>query len=37
VATEILFRGTEPVALGQRAIALLRLLLERPGIPVSYY
>src|SRR5262249_1218290 len=35
VATEILFRDTEPVALGQRAIALLRVLLERPGIPVS--
>ena len=34
-AREILFRGTEPVALGQRAIGLLRLLLERPGVPVS--
>ena len=32
---EILFRGAEPVALGQRAVALLRVLLERPGTPVS--
>src|SRR5262249_49971547 len=31
----ILFRGTEPVALGQRAVALLRVLVERPRIPVS--
>jgi TolB-like protein len=31
----ILFRGTEPVALGQRAVALLRALVEQPGIPVS--
>jgi len=28
---EILFRGSEPVALGRRATALLRVLLERPG------
>jgi TolB-like protein len=35
VAAEMLFRGTEPVALGQRAVALLRLLVERPGEPVS--
>src|SRR5262249_36942857 len=32
---KILFRGAEPVALGQRAVALLRVLVERPGIPVS--
>src|SRR5437667_12209200 len=32
---EILFRGAEPTVLGQRAIALLRLLLERAGAPVS--
>jgi TolB-like protein/tetratricopeptide (TPR) repeat protein len=31
----ILFRGAEPTALGQRAVALLRVLVERPGIPVS--
>jgi class 3 adenylate cyclase/predicted ATPase len=31
----ILFRGTEPVALGSRAVALLRVLTERPGAPVS--
>jgi len=32
---EILFHGAEPLALGQRAVALLRVLVERPGIPVS--
>ena len=32
---EILFRGTEPMTLGRRAIAVLRVLVERPGIPVS--
>jgi TolB-like protein len=32
---EMLFRGAEPVALGQRAVALLRLFLERAGAPVS--
>jgi TolB-like protein/Flp pilus assembly protein TadD len=31
----ILFRGAEPVALGQRAVALLQVFVERPGIPVS--
>lgn len=31
----ILFRGTEPVILGQRAVAVLRVLVERPGTPVS--
>jgi TolB-like protein len=30
-----LFRGTEPQMLGQRAIALLRVLLAQPGMPVS--
>jgi TolB-like protein len=34
-ASEILFRGAEPIVLGQRAIALLRLLVERAGAPVS--
>ena len=32
---EILFLGAEPLVLGQRAVALLRLLLERAGAPVS--
>jgi len=32
---EILFRGAAPTVLGQRAVALLRLLLERAGAPVS--
>jgi adenylate cyclase len=32
---EILFRGAEPVRLGRRAVALLRVLVERPGAPVS--
>ena len=32
---EILFCGTQPIVLGQRAVALLRLLLERAGAPVS--
>ncbi len=32
---QILFRGAEPVALGQRAVALLRVLVERPGAPIS--
>jgi len=31
----ILFHGGEPLLLGERAIALLRLLVERPGAPVS--
>jgi hypothetical protein len=31
----ILYRGTEPTMLGQRAVAMLRLLLENAGIPVS--
>src|ERR1700676_5306232 len=32
---EILFRGAEPIVLGQRAVALLRLLVERAGVPVT--
>jgi TolB-like protein/Flp pilus assembly protein TadD len=32
---DILFRGTEPVALGQRAVALLRVLVARAQEPVS--
>src|SRR5262245_51137577 len=32
---ELLLRGTEPVALGQRAIALLRVLIKHAGKPVS--
>ena len=31
----ILFRGTEPIGIGQRATALLRLLVERAGEPVA--
>jgi TolB-like protein len=31
----ILFRGAEVVPLGQRAVALLRLFLERAGAPIS--
>src|SRR5712692_4597254 len=33
--SNILFCGAEPTVLGQRAVALLRLLLERAGAPVS--
>src|SRR5437667_12882985 len=33
--SDLLFRGTEPVALGRRATALLRALVERPGALVS--
>ena len=32
---KMLFRGAEPTALGQRAVVLLWLLLERAGAPVS--
>jgi DNA-binding winged helix-turn-helix (wHTH) protein/predicted ATPase len=32
---DLLFRGGERVALGQRAVALLRALVERPGVVVS--
>ena len=31
----ILFRGSEPLSLGRRAVAVLRALVERPGAPVS--
>jgi TolB-like protein/tetratricopeptide (TPR) repeat protein len=31
----ILFRGREPVPIGRRAATLLRVLVERPGSPVS--
>jgi len=34
-AAEILFRGAEPMPLGRRAVALLRVLVERSGTPVS--
>jgi TolB-like protein len=32
---KILFHGTEPVGLGQRAVTLLQVLVERAGAPVS--
>ena len=32
---ETLFRGTEPVALSHRAVALLRMLVDRAGAPVT--
>src|ERR1700722_2927666 len=35
VAPGILFRGAEPVALGQRAVALLQILVEGAGNPIS--
>jgi TolB-like protein len=35
VETEILFRGEEPLPVGRRGVALLRALVERPGVPVS--
>src|SRR5271163_2989153 len=35
VAAGILFRGAEPVALGHRAIALLQVLVEGAGNPIS--
>ncbi|MGD0419052.1 MAG: winged helix-turn-helix domain-containing tetratricopeptide repeat protein [Xanthobacteraceae bacterium] len=35
VAAGILFRGAEPVALGQRAVALLHMLVEGAGTPIS--
>jgi DNA-binding winged helix-turn-helix (wHTH) protein len=33
--TDALFRGGDPVSLGRRAVALLRVLVEQRGIPVS--
>ena len=35
VAAGILFRGSEPVALGQRAVTLLQVLVEGGGAPIS--
>jgi TolB-like protein len=35
VAAGILFRGAEPAALGQRAVALLQILVEGGGNPIS--
>src|SRR5262245_26478668 len=35
VDARMLFRGVEPVALGHRAISVLHILVQRPGIPVS--
>jgi DNA-binding winged helix-turn-helix (wHTH) protein len=32
---EILFRGSEPLQVGKRAVVLLRVLVERAGVPVS--
>jgi len=34
-ASELLLLGSEPTALGRRAIALLRALVEKPGSLVS--
>jgi TolB-like protein len=31
---EILFRGSEPVPIGRRAVSLLRILIERQGVPI---
>jgi adenylate cyclase len=35
ISAEILFRGAEPLPVGRRALALLRALIERPGMPVA--
>jgi DNA-binding winged helix-turn-helix (wHTH) protein/tetratricopeptide (TPR) repeat protein len=35
VQGDTLFRGPEPVVLGHRAVALLRTLIDRAGVPVS--
>jgi TolB-like protein/cytochrome c-type biogenesis protein CcmH/NrfG len=32
---EMLFRGAEPITLGRRAVALLSVLVERAGVPIS--
>src|ERR1700751_3342964 len=32
---EMLFRGLEPIPLGKRAVAVLRALVERPGVLMS--
>jgi len=34
--TDTLFREGEPVSLGHRAVALLRVLVEQRGIPVGW-
>jgi TolB-like protein len=35
IGAEILFRGADRMPIGRRAVAVLRALLERPGVPVS--
>jgi TolB-like protein len=35
VSSEILYRGARLVPVGRRAVAVLRALLEHPGVPVS--
>jgi adenylate cyclase len=35
VSAEILSRGADPMPVGRRAVAVLRALLEHPGVPVS--
>ena len=35
VDAEILFRGSEPLPVGKRAVAVLRILVDRAGAPVS--
>lgn len=35
IGAEILFRGVDPVPVGRRAVAVLRALVEHPGVPVS--
>ena len=35
VDAEILFRGSEPLPVGKRAVAVLRVLIDRAGAPVS--
>jgi DNA-binding winged helix-turn-helix (wHTH) protein len=32
--TQTLLRGGQPVPVGRRAVALLQVLVERPGLPV---
>ena len=35
LSAETLFRGADPMPVGRRAVAVLRALLEHPGVPVS--
>jgi TolB-like protein len=35
VRNDVLFRGTEPVAVGPRAVAVLRVLIDSPGTLIS--